>query len=98
MLEKNKIYTTVIDLYSVTPLDSKTIQRLSKQVKQIVIVEDHYEAGGIGEAVITSCKELNANVIFTHLCVRKEPRSGTPEELLHFEEIDAEAIVNSIGK
>ncbi|MCX6731335.1 MAG: hypothetical protein NTZ55_05815, partial [Candidatus Roizmanbacteria bacterium] len=77
ILEKKKIYTTVIDLYSIKPLDSKTIQQLAKQIKQIVIVEDHYETGGIGEAVITSCKELNADVIFTHLCVHKEPRSGT---------------------
>ncbi|MCX6730328.1 MAG: transketolase, partial [Candidatus Roizmanbacteria bacterium] len=98
ILEKNQIYTTVIDLYSVKPLDSKTIQHFAKQVKQIIVVEDHYEAGGIGEAVITSCKELNVDVTFTHLCVRKEPRSGTPEELLCFEEIDAEAIVKSIIK
>lgn len=99
ILEKKKIYTTVVDLYSIKPLDTKTIQKLAEQVKQVIVVEDHYEAGGIGEAVMHALSTLHvARYTFTHLCVRKEPRSGTPEELLRYEEIDAEAIVKSIKK
>ena len=96
ILEEKKIYTTVVDLYSVKPLDSKTIQELAKNTKQIIVVEDHYEAGGIGEAVLSALSTLRLSDFktdFTHLCVRKEPRSGTPEELMRYEEIDAEAIV-----
>ena len=107
ILEKNKIYTTVVDLYSIKPLDSKTLCELARKTKHIIVVEDHYEAGGIGEAVASvilgstatpgsSNDSGQARMTFTHLCVRKEPRSGTPEELLRYEEIDAEAIVNCI--
>jgi len=98
-LTKKKIDTVVIDLYSVKPLDKSSMYRLVKQTKHIVVVEDHYGAGGIGEAVLSALKENQlptTNYHFTHLCVRKEPRSGTPEELLQYEEIDAEAIVKTI--
>ena len=40
-----------------------------------------------------SGEESIDNLKFTHLAVRKTPRSGTSAELLRFEEIDAEAIV-----
>ncbi len=100
ILEKKQIHTVVVDLYSVKPLDSKTLQELAKNTKHVVIVEDHYETGGIGEAVLsafsTNHHPLTTNHSFTHLCVRKLPRSGTPEELLRYEEIDAEAIVKSL--
>lgn len=100
ILAKKKIYTTVVDLYSIKPLDSKTLLELAKKTNHIIVVEDHYEAGGIGEAVLSAISNLKFKISnsfgFTHLCVRKEPRSGTPEELLRYEEIDAEAIINSL--
>ncbi len=92
LAEKN-INTIVVDLYSVKPLDAKTLNDLAKKINHIIVVEDHYAAGGIGEAVRSA---LSINHLFTHLCVQKEPRSGTPEELLRYEEIDAEAIVKAI--
>lgn len=112
-LAKQDIVTVVLDCYSVKPIDVQSINRLIKEIKNVIVVEDHYPAGGIGEAVVSSLitnnqvprnKQINkdlehlefGNWNFVHLCVRKLPRSGTPEELLHFEEIDAEAIVKSI--
>ena len=105
ILLKKKMYTTVVDLYSIKPLDSKTLVELAQKTNHIVVVEDHYEAGGIGEAVLHSLSEFRVQSPgskvpcprFSHLCVRKEPRSGTPAELLNYEEIDAEAIVAVIA-
>jgi transketolase len=100
ILEEKQIHTVVVDLYSVKPLDSKSLIKLAKKTKHIIVVEDHYEAGGIGEAVLSvlssSHYPLTTSHSFTHLCVRKEPRSGSPEELMRYEEIDAEAIVKII--
>lgn len=120
IVAQKQMNTIVVDLYSIKPLDSKTLMQLAENTNHIIVVEDHYEAGGIGEAVFcalsnlrspsfnyqilttnlqsptTNLKSPISNHLFTHLCVRKEPRSGTPQELLHFEEIDAETIVNSI--
>lgn len=94
-LEEKQIYTAVVDLYSIKPLDEKTINDLLAKAKHLMVVEDHHEAGGIGEAVLTALG-LQKTMKFTHLCVRKEPRSGSPEELMSYEEIDATAIVTAL--
>ena len=96
-LAKQGVETVVLDCYSVKPLDVQSINRLTKEIKNVIVVEDHYPAGGIGEAVtdvIVNCKLKIEN--YSHLCVRKLPRSGSPEELLRLEEIDAEAIIKAV--
>jgi transketolase len=90
ILEKNSIKTTVIDLYSIKPLDGDSLVRLAKKSGKVIVVEDHYPAGGIGEAIAMT------GIKFTHLCVRKTPMSGKPHELLRYEEIDSVAIVNAV--
>lgn len=90
-LSEKGVGVTVVDLYSVKPFDSETIIKLSKRAKKTIVVEDHYPYGGIGEAIATT------GIQYTHLCVKKTPMSGTPEELLHFEEIDHQAIVKAIN-
>lgn len=94
-LEDKKLPVVVIDLYSIKPLDKNTVREILSKAKHLVVVEDHHEAGGIGEAVLTALG-LEKTMKFTHLCVRKEPRSGSPEELMRYEEIDAEAITKAI--
>ncbi|EKE15481.1 MAG: hypothetical protein ACD_12C00003G0002, partial [uncultured bacterium] len=96
-LAKKGIETVVLDCYSVKPLDVRSINQLTKEIKNIVVVEDHYPAGGIGEAVL-SIVDHPSSINFAHLCVRKLPRSGLPEELLRYEEIDAEAIINVVER
>ena len=73
---------------------------MAQKTKQIIVVEDHYESGGIGEAILSllSTFDFRLSARFSHLCVRKEPRSGSLEELLRYEEIDAHAIVHAIKK
>src|SRR6266576_4610871 len=51
-LAKKKIAARVIDLYSVKPVDVKTLRDAVKATKRLVIVEDHYPEGGIGAAVM----------------------------------------------
>ncbi len=89
-LEKEKIQTVVIDLYSVKPLDAETIKELASKYAHIIVVEDHYPDGGIGDAI------ASLGIKFKHLAVSKLPFSGSPEELLHYEEIDSEAIVKAV--
>ncbi len=90
---KNK-NIAVVDAYSIKPLDSKTIARLAKKTGHVIVVEDHYPMGGLGDAVLAAIQGLD--VKFTHLAVSKNPRSGTPAELLAYEEIDAAAIVKAV--
>jgi transketolase len=84
----------VVDAYSVKPLDEATVIRLAEKVGHIVVVEDHYPYGGLGEAVKAALYGVDVKV--THLCVTKNPRSGSPQELLAYEEIDAAAIEKAV--
>ncbi len=86
-LLKEGIRIRVIDLYSVKPFDEETIEKARRETGKIIAVEDHVPEGGIGEAIGAET-----------LAVRKRPRSGTPEELMQYEEISKEAIVKKIKK
>lgn len=94
-LEKQGILVQVIDCYSIKPIDEQTIKSMAKKSTHIVVVEDHYEEGGLGEAVMNVLKDCKDARLY-HLCVRKTPRSGTTKELLAHEEIDKDAIVKLI--
>ena len=89
-LAKQGVETVVLDCYSVKPLDVQSINRLTKEIKNVIVVEDHYPAGGIGEAILSIIHNLSS-INFAHLCVRKLPpfRLSSPEELLRFEDIDS---------
>jgi transketolase len=58
------------------------------------VVEDHYPWGGLGESVKDALSGTSVKV--THLAVTKIPRSGSPAELLAYEQIDADAIVKAV--
>lgn len=95
ILAQHNIFISVIDLYSVKPLDAATVISVAKSSQnKIITVEDHYPEGGIGEAVMSALRDQNISI--QSLAVKRLPRSGTPEELLAFEGIDAEAIVKVV--
>lgn len=93
-LQQEGIHVTVIDAYSVKPLDEKTIKEQAIKTGKVIVVEDHYPCGGLGEAVKTAL--CGKNVQVAHLCVNKIPHSGQPEELLRFAEIDTQAIIAKV--
>ncbi len=95
-LVKAGVYAAVIDAYSVKPLDIQTVRAHAEKTGHVVVVEDHYPYGGLGDAVRSALYGMS--VRFTHLCVTKTPRTGTPTELLRLEEIDAEAIARAISE
>ncbi len=95
LLAQENIYICIIDLYCVKPLDSKTLLEFGKKSgNRIITVEDHYLEGGLGEAV--SYELRHSGIKIDCLAVTKLPRSGTMEELLNFEGISAESIIDKI--
>lgn len=86
----------VVDVYSIKPLDKKTVRDLAIEYENIIVVEDHYPEGGLGEAI--SAVLVGLPIRYTHLTVRKKPRSGMFKELLAYEEIDVNAITDSVKK
>jgi transketolase len=93
-LQKEGIPIRVIDLYGVKPLDQKTLEKAARETKGIITVEDHYPEGGIGEAVTAALAHLSVPIY--SLAVRKIAKSGTPSELLGYEEISKDAIIKKV--
>lgn len=95
ILKDAGILATVIDCYSVKPLDAAGILAVvQKSGNKLVVVEDHYLEGGLGEAVTYALR--NYAITIECLAVTKLPRSGSPEALRDFEGIDAAAIVKAV--
>lgn len=90
-LKNEDIFIRVIDLYSIKPIDSKTLKKAASETKAIITVEDHHLEGGMGEAVMSVLSDTGAKVY--PLAVKKIPGSGKSHELLEYEEISADAIV-----
>ncbi len=85
----------VVDLYSVQPLDASTLVACAQETGgRLVTVEDHYAAGGIGDAVAAAVAPAGFTV--TRLAVREIPHSGTPEQLLDRYGISARHIVAAV--
>jgi len=92
-LKKEHIGLRVIDAYSVQPLDREGIAReVAETAGRAVVVEDHFPAGGLGEAVASA---LAGWARLTHLCVRELPRSGRPGELMDACGISARHIIRA---
>ena len=95
-LKSQGILIRVIDLYSVKPIDERTLLKSAKETKAVITVEDHFKGGGIGEAVSAALSGRGAKVHI--LAVEKKPMSGKPEELLDYEGISAKGIEKAIKK
>ena len=87
-------FIRVIDLYSIKPIDAKTLMEAARDTGAIITVEDHFSEGGIGEAVQSVLSATSVPVY--SLAVRKMPKSGKPEELLDYEEISRKAIIGKV--
>jgi transketolase len=85
----------VIDCYSVKPIDAETLRAVGTP---IVTAEDHWAAGGLGEAVLAALADAEERPPVSVLAVRELPHSGKPTELLAAAGIDAEAIAAAARK
>jgi transketolase len=85
----------VIDLYSVAPVDRDALVASGFATDgRIVTVEDHYAAGGIGDAVAGAVEGTGIRV--QRIAVREIPRSGSPEELFDRYGISARHVVQAV--
>lgn len=96
MLQKENINIRVIDLYSVKPIDRETLLKGQNETQAIITVEDHHIEGGLGSAVCLCLASSDNKKPIYCLAVTKTPRSGKSDELLAYEEINAEAIVKKV--
>jgi len=91
-LKNKKIPAAVVDLYCIKPFNQKNfIDFVRKHGNALVVSEDHYAEGGIGEML--SSKLNNSGIKIKTIVVREIPHSGEKDELLRRYGINWEAIV-----
>ena len=75
-LESTGIKTSVFSMHTVKPLDEKLLERLFRDVKLVVTIEEHSRIGGLGSAVAEwKADHFQANARLLRL--------GTPDQILH---------------
>ena len=88
----------VIDAYSVKPIDKEALHQAAEVTSgRLVVVEDHWFEGGIGDAVMNAFVGVGEKTpTVVKLAVHSMPTSGTPAELLGAAGIDAEHIAQAV--
>lgn len=97
LAKDHQTHIRIMDPFTIKPIDQQAIIKNAKDVQmRVVVVEDHYAEGGIGEAVLSALGGHSTK--FVHLAVREVPRSGPPDVLLEKYGISANHIVNAVNK
>lgn len=94
-LGKEGIAIRVIDLFSIQPIDrEELIASALAAGRRVITVEDHYEHGGLGDAVLAALSDSDVKTY--KLAVRTIAHSGKPEELLEKFGISSRHIVKAV--
>ncbi len=94
------INVRVIDLYSVKPVNKAALEQAARDTGVLIVVEDHWPEGGLGDAVLEALAEhpngIDAKVV--KIAVRDIPGSGKPADLMSQAGIDAAHIVAAVKR
>jgi transketolase len=82
------IRARVIDLYSVQPLDAPTVVDAARETGNIIVAEDHWAAGGLGDAVLETLADADSDARVRRLAVHTTPSPARPQEHLWRSGID----------
>jgi transketolase len=107
-LKEQGVAVRVIDLYSIKPIDTKTLNTAARETGTLVVVEDHWPEGGIGDAVLDAFAAkgpvarggkiavMDKLPKVVKIAVRDMPGSGNPDELMDAAGITAKHIVATV--
>lgn len=90
------IAVSVIDCYSVQPIDVVTLRAAARRTKHLIVVEDHRPSGGLADAVRVALGPLAGTVV--SLAVNGTSHSAAPEQQLRIHGLDAAAIMRAVKK
>ncbi|TQN33230.1 transketolase [Haloactinospora alba] len=96
ILEREGIPLRVVDAYSIKPVDAATLRRAAADTGRIVVAEDHWPEGGLGDAVLDVFADTRPSPRLMKLAVSSMPASATPDEQLAEARIDAESIAEAV--
>jgi len=95
-LAKKGIHARLMDPFTIKPIDAEAIIANAKECGgRILVVEDHYPEGGIGDAVAEVICDKR-DFVLRKQCVREVPRSGPPLVLLEKYGIGTNCIMKGV--
>jgi transketolase len=94
-LAEQGITARVIDCYSIKPIDAETLAAAAEETGRLVVAEDHWPEGGLGDAVLAALADRDAHAQVRRRAITEMPRSGKSAELLAAYGIDAAAIAEA---
>lgn len=95
----DNIKSTVVNLSTIKPLDEKIILDISREVKKIIVIEEHSVIGGLGEAISSLLVKNGVVVDFIHMGIDDVfGVSGSAEALLEKYGLTVKALKNNILK
>jgi transketolase len=99
-LQEESVAVRLIDAYSIKPIDASTLREAVRTTGgKLVVAEDHWPEGGLGEATLSALAEDGTEGLeFEHLAVNGMPTSGSPQELMDAAGISAEHIASAVRK
>jgi transketolase len=99
-LQEESVAVRLIDAYSIKPIDASTLREAVRTTGgRLVVAEDHWPEGGLGEATLSALAEDGTEGLeFEHLAVNGMPTSGSPQELMSAAGISAEHIASAVRK
>lgn len=95
LLRSEGIPVGVMDAYCVKPVDEAgLVEAAAARGRTVIVVEEHYSEGGLGDAVLNAV--ANHNIGVHKMAVREVPRSGKPDELLEYFGLSANRIAAKV--
>ena len=97
-LEAEGINAEVINIHTIKPLDEKAVIESAAKTGAVVVAEEHFVAGGLGE-LISGVLAANKPAPVEYVAIKdKFGQSGTPSQLMKAYGLDAENIVAACKK
>lgn len=94
---EQKVSIAHYDLRFLKPLDETMLHQIASKYKKIITIEDGVITGGFGSAVLEFLSDNNYSTqVLRHGIPDSFIEHGTPEELYHMLELDAEGIAKRI--
>ena len=97
-LLKENIKATVINAYSIKPLDTENILSYAKKTGAVVTAEEHLAAGGLGSAVAEVLAQNYPAPMEMVAINDRFGQSGEPDELMKEYHLTADDIIRAAKK
>jgi transketolase len=94
-LRDQGIFVRVVDCYSISPIDKKTLAACLQKTRNpfLITVEDHFVHGGMGDFAAAALSDMGMPIRIEKMAVSKISQSGKMEQLLDDARISAAHLV-----